>query len=171
MKRILLCATISFVIASCAGVDGQSCDVIVMAAAITDFRPREQYAEKIKGARALSAIELLENDDILLDLAHTAPGKFRVGFAAETQDLEANAREKRREKRLDLIVANDVSGTATGFGSDENEVLFIDRNDRVEKISKRSKDEIAASILNKVATMLDERPADAIGGQSEDLVV
>jgi phosphopantothenoylcysteine decarboxylase/phosphopantothenate--cysteine ligase len=101
-------------------------DVIIMAAAVADFRPREPARRKIKKGDRPPHIELEPTHDFLVDLgAHKPAGQVLVGFAAETDDLLANARQKLERKHLDLIVANDVSAPGVGFEHDTNQVVIL----------------------------------------------
>lgn len=101
-------------------------DVVVMAAAVADFRPARVADHKIKKADRPAAIELEPTHDFLVDLgARKPPGQVLVGFAAETDDLVANARAKLEGKHLDLIVANDVSRPGVGFEHDTNQVVIL----------------------------------------------
>ena len=102
-------------------------DVIIMAAAISDFRPKDPAANKIKkDSGAVPAIELEKTHDFLVDLGTRKPeGQILVGFAAETDDVIANAKSKLERKQLDMIVANDVSAPDTGFAHDTNEVTIL----------------------------------------------
>jgi len=103
-----------------------TCDVVVMAAAVADFRPKAPSAHKIKKSDGLDQIVLEPTHDFLADLGRQKPvGQTLVGFAAETDDLLANARLKLRAKRLDLIVANDVSAPGAGFEHDTNQVVIV----------------------------------------------
>jgi phosphopantothenoylcysteine decarboxylase/phosphopantothenate--cysteine ligase len=96
-------------------------DIIISAAAVADFRPREVFAGKLKKEKSEKPlIELERNPDILYELGKKKGDKILVGFAAETENLAANAFKKLKEKRLDLIVANDISAKEAGFGSDKN---------------------------------------------------
>ena len=101
-------------------------DVIIMAAAVADFRPAAQADHKIKKGDGLDTIALEGTHDFLVDLGRDKPpGQTLVGFAAETNDLEANALGKLERKNLDLIVANDVSAPEVGFGHDTNAVTIF----------------------------------------------
>jgi len=101
-------------------------DIAVFAAAVADYTPASVASHKIKKAGATLTLELIRTPDIL-GAARTELGfsGTLVGFAAETQDLEANARDKLTRKHCDLIIANDVSKPGIGFGSDHNEVLLV----------------------------------------------
>lgn len=132
-------------------------DVIVMAAAVADFRPAMAATDKIKKSDAPGAIALERNPDILAELgARDDLSAVLIGFAAETSDIEANAREKLIAKRCDLIVANDVSEPALGFGTDENRVLFVtaEGSDGTGVVSKRA---IARAVVDRAAALLKRR--------------
>jgi phosphopantothenoylcysteine decarboxylase/phosphopantothenate--cysteine ligase len=128
------------------------CDVVVKAAAVLDYRPRERAEHKIKKHEEARSLEIVRNPDILEELAR-AKGDARcilVGFAAETEDLLANATEKLRRKNLDMIVANDVSRKDAGFGSDTNLVKIIYRDGLVEDLPMMTKDEVGDQLLNRI---------------------
>ena len=99
-------------------------------------------------------LELIKTPDILTEVK----GNFlKVGFAAESEDVEANAKQKLEKKQLDLIAANDITATDSGFGVDTNRVTLIDRNGNVESLPLMSKREVADKILDKVVGLLSER--------------
>lgn len=130
-------------------------DLVVMAAAVADYRPRHRAAEKIKKeGGGLNVLELEENPDIVAGLRDVAPGALLVGFAAETHRLAEHARAKLDRKRLDLLVANDVSRRDIGFESDENEVTVFLREGPPLVLSRRPKGEIAAGLLDLFAERL-----------------
>ena len=129
-------------------------DLIVMAAAVADFRPRQAADRKIKKEQGLPAIELEENPDILAGLRAVAPAAVLVGFAAETDDLERNARAKLERKGADFLVANDVSRPDIAFGSAENEVTVYRREGEPVFLSRRPKSELAASLFDLFAARL-----------------
>ena len=131
-----------------------SSDVIVMSAAVADFRPVTMAAEKIKKADAPDTIQLERNPDILAELGGRGGRALLVGFAAETQDVLANARGKLAVKGADLIVANDVSDPSLGFGTDENRVWFVSA-DGVEDSGVVSKRAVARDLFDRVAAMLE----------------
>lgn len=128
-------------------------DAIVMSAAVADFRPAVVAADKIKKADAPAAIKLERNPDILAELGARARRGVLVGFAAETTNVEANARAKLDDKGCDLIVANDVGDPSLGFGTDENSVLFITRSS-VERSGVLPKRAIARLVVDRVADLL-----------------
>jgi phosphopantothenoylcysteine decarboxylase/phosphopantothenate--cysteine ligase len=136
-----------------------SATVLVMAAAVSDFRPAEPRAHKVKKGDADTVLHLARTDDILAEVATRAPaGLIRVGFAAETRDLVAHAREKRRAKDLDLIVANDVSEADAGFTAATNRVTLIGRDDRAEALPLGPKRDVADAVLDRVLTLRAGRP-------------
>lgn len=134
----------------------ETADVVVMSAAVADFRPAAMSAEKIKKASAPEAIELDRNPDILAELGERESRALLVGFAAETSDVVANARAKLVSKRLDLVVANDVSDPAMGFGSEHNKVYYV-TSGGVDEAPVMGKTAIARDLLDRVAMLLSQR--------------
>jgi len=129
----------------------KSADVLIMAAAISDFRVANPADHKIKKGEGKLTLELVENEDFLLDL----PDNFiKVGFAAETNDLLQNAQKKLTQKRLDFICANDVTAADSGFGVDTNRVTIIDKNGEIEALPLMSKREVAEKILDRVVRIM-----------------
>jgi phosphopantothenoylcysteine decarboxylase/phosphopantothenate--cysteine ligase len=128
-------------------------DALIMAAAVADYRVQHAAAEKVKKSGDSMTLDLVTNPDILA----TVSGRFvKVGFAAETTDLLANSEQKLRAKSLDLIVANDVSASDSGFAVDDNRVILISPVDR-EDLPLMSKREVADRILDRVAALLRDR--------------
>lgn len=129
--------------------------VVIKAAAVADYTPAATAAQKIKKDQGDALTLTFEkNPDILASIAQASPRPFIVAFAAETESLEENAREKLLRKNADLIVANDVSDAAIGFDSDQNEVLVIGRDGQTTKIEKAPKLVIANRILDMVVERL-----------------
>ncbi|MDD3419351.1 MAG: bifunctional phosphopantothenoylcysteine decarboxylase/phosphopantothenate--cysteine ligase CoaBC [Candidatus Gastranaerophilales bacterium] len=129
--------------------DGADC--LIMAAAVADYRPVVRSEQKIKKDSESLTLELIKNPDIVSTIASgKKSGQIVVGFAAESEDLIENAKKKITAKNLDYIVANDISDSSIGFGSDENEVFVIDKNLDIQKIEKDSKKNIAKKILKAV---------------------
>jgi phosphopantothenoylcysteine decarboxylase/phosphopantothenate--cysteine ligase len=129
--------------------------IVIKAAAVADFTPAEPAVQKIKkGKKEELSLALRRSPDILASLADVKPRPFIVAFAAETESVEANAREKLRKKGADLIVANDVSDTSIGFDSDENEVLILGRDGSTTRIAKSPKAVVANQILDLVVQRL-----------------
>jgi phosphopantothenoylcysteine decarboxylase / phosphopantothenate---cysteine ligase len=132
-------------------------DVIVMAAAVSDYRPLLVAPHKLKKTRGDLSIQLGRNPDILASLRRSKPAskhQVLVGFAAETQDLIENATEKLMQKNLDFIVANNLSESGSGFGTDTNHVKIIDRSGAVADVPCVSKEEVAESIWDRVERLL-----------------
>jgi phosphopantothenoylcysteine decarboxylase/phosphopantothenate--cysteine ligase len=127
--------------------------VLLMAAAVADYRPDRYASEKVKKRAERWDLALVPTDDILATVRDSPQrdALFVVGFAAETDDLLGNAQQKLRAKRLDLIVLNDVSRADIGMGADDNEVTVIDADGIVEVIERAPKSVVAARILDIVA--------------------
>jgi phosphopantothenoylcysteine decarboxylase/phosphopantothenate--cysteine ligase len=140
----------------------QQYDVIIKAAAVSDYRPREKAVQKIKKGKETQTIELVQNPDILAELG-SRKGNSRcilVGFSAETEDLLANATEKLQQKNLDMIVANDVSKEDAGFESDTNLVKLIYRDGHVEEFPLMTKEEVADHLLERIKGLWERRFSD-----------
>jgi phosphopantothenoylcysteine decarboxylase/phosphopantothenate--cysteine ligase len=128
----------------------QHADALVMAAAVADYRPAHPADDKIKKERPTLEITLERTVDILGSLI----GSFvRVGFAAESSNLEHNAQSKLSSKRLDLIVANDITSTDSGFGVENNRVTLIDRTGAIDRLPLLSKREVADRVLDRVVQL------------------
>jgi phosphopantothenoylcysteine decarboxylase/phosphopantothenate--cysteine ligase len=138
-------------------------DALVMAAAVADYRPVELAAQKIKKTGDRLALQLARTDDILAEVARLRQSghgpRVTVGFAAETEDLLANARQKLERKGLDFIAANDVSAADAGFSVDTNRITLLSADGSVEALPLMSKDEVAHAIWDRVASQLTSRPA------------
>jgi phosphopantothenoylcysteine decarboxylase/phosphopantothenate--cysteine ligase len=133
-------------------------DVIVMAAAVADFRPKEPPNRKLKKHEGIPEIVLEPTHDFLVDLGRDKPtGQVLVGFAAETDDLVEHATEKLRTKRLDLIVGNDISQPDAGFEVDTNRAVILDADGGSEALPLLAKSDLAGVILDKVARLLDQK--------------
>lgn len=128
-----------------------ACDLLIAVAAVADYRPKERFDQKQKKRLDGLAVELVPTVDVLKTLAATKrPEQVVVGFAAETHDIEAYARRKLAEKRLDWIVANDVSGTAVGMNADDNAVTVIGAKGSCRRFGPAPKSEVAEFILNQI---------------------
>ncbi len=129
-------------------------DAIVMAAAVADFKPAVPRKDKIKKEDAALELELERTEDILKSLGGMKrAGQVLVGFSAETDNLLENSRDKLEAKNLDLIVANDVSGTESGFESDSNQGYLIERSG-ITELPLQSKRAMAGQILDRMRTLL-----------------
>ncbi len=129
-------------------------DALIMAAAVSDYRPVDRAGHKVKKGPDRKTIELEKNADFLLEVPDSV---VKVGFAAETDDLDANAKAKLAEKRLDLIVANDVTAPGAGFAHDTNVVTIIDRSGAAEALPLMAKYDVGQRILDRLAALLRER--------------
>jgi phosphopantothenoylcysteine decarboxylase/phosphopantothenate--cysteine ligase len=132
-------------------------DIVVMAAAVADFTFAERTGRKIKRQDLPEALRLVRTMDILKALGERKKGQFLVGFAAETEDLRANAGKKIKAKKLDFIVANDVSREGTGFDADDNQALLIDAKGRATETQKMSKRELSRVIWDAIEASLGKR--------------
>ena len=149
----------------------QGADLILKAAAVADYRPEERSRAKIKkdalrrqalrqgsGNRAIS-VRMVPTHDILEELGRRKkPGQVLVGFAAETDHLGGNARRKLEKKNLDMIVANRIGAPGSGFESDTNQALVLDRDGAEDEIPLMSKVDLARIILDRAERFLPERP-------------
>ncbi|MGA0878321.1 MAG: bifunctional phosphopantothenoylcysteine decarboxylase/phosphopantothenate--cysteine ligase CoaBC [Ilumatobacteraceae bacterium] len=137
-------------------------DVLVMAAAVADFRPNQCVAEKLKKDDGVPQIVLEPTTDILRTLgARKAPGQVLVGFAAETGNLIANATRKLETKNLDVVVANDVAQPGVGFQHDTNAVTFVRAGNHLESIPLSDKRDIARELLDRVVELRRSLPVSA----------
>ncbi|MGH9462351.1 MAG: bifunctional phosphopantothenoylcysteine decarboxylase/phosphopantothenate--cysteine ligase CoaBC [Vicinamibacteria bacterium] len=128
--------------------------VVVMAAAVADYRPEVRHKSKIKKGASPQVLKLTRTDDVLMEISrHRTPRQTIVGFAAETEELEARARKKLAEKKLDLVVANDVTRNGAGFGTDTNEVILLAKDGKTEALPLLSKREVAERILDRIEAM------------------
>jgi phosphopantothenoylcysteine decarboxylase/phosphopantothenate--cysteine ligase len=132
-------------------------DVVLMAAAVSDYRPAESTPDKRPKDERSWTVTLEPTTDVLAELArHRRDGQLLVGFAADHGDRGlARAREKLEAKRLDLVVFNDISRADVGFEAPDNEVVLVDGNEE-RRIGKAAKERVAAAILDEVARLLGE---------------
>jgi phosphopantothenoylcysteine decarboxylase/phosphopantothenate--cysteine ligase len=132
-------------------------DVVIMAAAVADYTPSEPFAAKLAKADTPITVTLTPTRDILADLgrlpSRAAGTPLLVGFAAETGDVVARAREKRIRKSVDMIVANDVSRSDAGFDVETNAVTLVTADDERD-VPLQGKDAVAAAILDRVESLL-----------------
>jgi len=138
-------------------IHAKKCDAIIMSAAIADYTPKKPAVNKIKKDESPTSgltLELKPTSDILSDLGSKKNGAILVGFALETQNELANAKEKLRKKNLDLIVLNSTRDEGSAFGAETNVVTLIGKNGKVEKLSKMPKFDVATEILNRLAKLL-----------------
>ncbi len=137
----------------------KNCSVIIKAAAVADFKCKNENYQKIKkhGTNSILSIELERNPDILAELGRLKGHRILIGFAAETDNIMEHAYEKLKQKNLDLIVANNIAKQGIGFGSDNNEVSIIDPKGNTKHVPILSKDEVANIILDSVKKVMKKR--------------
>lgn len=126
-----------------------SVDAVIMTAAVADYTPAKKFTSKIKKTGEKLTIDLVKTKDILEELGKRKNKQILVGFAVETDELEAYAEEKLKKKNLDMIVAN----TVQAMGSDQNDVLIIKRDGSKKRVGPDAKDRIAIAILNELADL------------------
>jgi phosphopantothenoylcysteine decarboxylase/phosphopantothenate--cysteine ligase len=129
--------------------------VVIMAAAVADFRPKSATEVKLRKVDGVPDLVLEPTPDILAELGRRRrPGQVLVGFAAETEDLAARAEGKLRSKGVDLVVANDVSAPGVGFDHDTNAVTIFGADGSAASVGLRTKDAVADAILDRVCALL-----------------
>lgn len=130
-------------------------DAVIMAAAVADYRPVKIAESKIKReAVPKLTLELVKNPDIISEISDKV---IKVGFAAESENLVENARIKLRKKKLDIIVANDITASGSGFGADTNKVVLLDAEGKTESLPLLLKSEVAHKILDRVVALLAQQ--------------
>jgi len=132
-----------------------SADVVIMAAAVSDYRPARRFPFKLKKSEKEISLSLVKIPDILEELGRVKEDKILVGFSAETDNCIDNARKKLKSKRLDLIVANDISIPGSGFSLDTNQAVLIDRRGKVDDLPMMSKEALAGLIIDRVIKLLE----------------
>lgn len=129
----------------------ETADIIVMAAAVADYRPKQYSTSKVKKSDGDMCIELERTEDILLSLGkNKKPGQIVVGFAAETDDLLKNAQGKLERKNLDFIAANIVGVPGRGFAADTNAITLIARNGSQTEFALQSKKDLAGALIDHI---------------------
>ncbi|MDP5273362.1 bifunctional phosphopantothenoylcysteine decarboxylase/phosphopantothenate--cysteine ligase CoaBC [Chengkuizengella axinellae] len=129
-------------------------DIVIKAAAVSDYRPVQQYKQKIKKSDDSITITFQKNPDILKKLGELKTHQFLIGFAAETNNVEHYALEKLKNKNCDMLVANDVTLPGAGFGTDTNKVSLYDKMGLIEELPLLSKEQISEQILKITASKL-----------------
>jgi phosphopantothenoylcysteine decarboxylase/phosphopantothenate--cysteine ligase len=133
------------------------CDVLVMCAAVADYKPAKFSSQKLKKENTTRSLELVSTTDILSAITGGSRSFLAVGFAAETNDVEENARKKLRAKNCDMIIANDVSREESGMESDQNEVEVFFRNGERKKIPRAAKKIIARELVKIISNTREKR--------------
>lgn len=138
--------------------EAEHADLIIKAAAVADFRPAARGEQKVKkGSSETMTVELQRNPDILAELGEKKGDRVLIGFAAETEELLKNAREKLTKKNLDMIVANDVTQAGAGFDADTNIVRFLSADGHIEELPQMSKAAVAEILLDRASSLLASR--------------
>jgi phosphopantothenoylcysteine decarboxylase/phosphopantothenate--cysteine ligase len=135
----------------------EGCSVVIKAAAVSDFRPKAVSLQKMKKAETSTSLTLEKTDDILSEIGRKKRGGILLGFAAETENVVANAQKKLKEKNLDLIVVNDVTKPGAGFGQDTNQVKILFRSGEVKDLPLMLKEEVSQAILDEVGKLLKQK--------------
>lgn len=135
----------------------ENATVIIKAAAVADYRPKSVSESKIKKGGGKKSISLERTPDIISEIGNMKGDRILVGFAMETEDIIVNARRKLEDKKMDLVVANDLSEEGSGFQYDTNRVKIIDREGNIEELPLMDKMEVADRILHRVRKICDER--------------
>lgn len=125
-----------------------SADIVVKAAAVADYKPKNYSTQKIKKAKNDFALELTRDNDILKELGSLKNKQILVGFAAESQNLKENALGKLEKKNLDYVVANDITSSDTGFASEDNKVIILSKDKEEINLDKMSKEKIAENLFD-----------------------
>ena len=134
------------------------CDVLLMAAAVSDFRPQKTFRHKVKKGRAALVVKFAPTVDILKKVAaHKRANQFVIGFAAETKNVEASARRKLKEKYLDFIIANRVGRAGAGFESDRNAVILIARDGTRATLCPSPKTKLAKELVARFSQAILRR--------------
>ena len=134
------------------------CDVLIMTAAVSDWRPKVSHPQKLKKTGEGLSVEFEPTEDILATLARRRrPDQLLVGFAAETENVEAHALAKLDRKGADLIAANSVAGPHGAFGSDQNKLILLGRDGFREVLGPGAKTAVAASLIARLAALLAAR--------------
>jgi len=132
----------------------KGCSVVIKAAAVSDYRPKVMSERKLKKSASFLSLELERTKDILEEIGKKKGDRILIGFAAETEDLIANAKKKLKEKNLDFIVVNDVTKPGAGFGADTNQVKILFSSGEIRDLPLMSKEEVSQIILDEVVKLL-----------------
>ncbi|OOM72252.1 coenzyme A biosynthesis bifunctional protein CoaBC [Clostridium puniceum] len=123
-------------------------DIVIKSAAVSDYKPKNYSAQKIKKGEGDLSVEFIRDNDILMELGNRKEKQILVGFAAESQNLKENAMSKLQRKNLDYIVANDITAADTGFASEDNKVIILSSNNKEIHLDKMSKEKIASNLFD-----------------------
>lgn len=135
-----------------------ACDILIMTAAVSDWRPKKSLPQKLKKSGESLTVEMEPVPDILATLAQRRrPEQLLIGFAAETENVEAHALEKLQRKKIDLIAANSVAGPEGAFGNDDNTLILLGHNGFRQVLGPASKDVIAQLLIQQISHRLAAR--------------
>lgn len=132
------------------------CDVVIKTAAVSDYRPKDMAKQKIKKSKTETTLQLEQTQDILKTLGEQKTHQYLVGFAAETEDLERNAKTKLKEKNLDLIVGNRVDSPDSGFGADTNKISLFYKDGSAESFPTMDKSAVAHTLLDRIVAKMND---------------
>jgi len=130
-------------------------DVIIMSAAVADYKMKKVATQKIKKSEESIQFELIKNVDILFELGKIKTNQFLVGFALETENVLENAKAKLKKKNLDLIIVNTIDQNGQGFGYDTNKIAIVEKDNKIYNFELKQKKELAEDICNVIATYLN----------------
>lgn len=133
------------------------CDILIMSAAVTDYRPRGYSESKLKKSEQVITVELEPVSDILQTVAARKNRQIVVGFAAETGDIEKGALAKMHDKHCDFMVANRVDRAGAGFGADTNTVILFGPGDAMEKLGPAGKPKLAGILVSRFARLVEQQ--------------
>lgn len=137
-----------------------ACDILVMTAAVGDYRPVRRAEQKLHKSSPTISLELERNPDIIREVNRTCLHQVIIGFAAETENILESATRKMQEKGMDMILANNVSGTEAGFGSAYIAVTALFRSGRMEALGKITKKELAEFIVREAAVLAEQKRSE-----------
>ena len=128
-------------------------DAVIMAAAVADYRPEKEYPRKLKKGEDRLTVDLVRNPDILEELGRKKDKRILVGFSAQTDNDIDKARQKLKSKNLDLIISNNISSPGSGFGTDTNQIVLIERDGTCRRWPLLEKDEVARRIIKNIEAL------------------
>ncbi len=132
----------------------KNAEVVIAAAAVADYKPKNQAKEKIKKSSDSLSIELVKNKDILHTMGTSKTGQYLVGFALETENELANALQKLKKKNLDAIILNSLKDEGAGFGGSTNKITIIDKNSSIKTFEVKSKAKVASDIWKEIISKM-----------------
>ncbi len=130
-------------------------DIVIMAAAVSDFKPKDFSNKKIKKDNIQSKIELEKTKDILLELGRLKKNQFLVGFALENENEIENSLKKLKNKNLDLIILNSLNDKGAGFGTETNKITIINNKEEQTDFDLKDKSEVAEDILKSIMSQIN----------------